>query len=120
MFLGEDSRVRIDISLTDGKPEICLYDADGMTTRAEMTIEDDIATIRVCGAGLSQMALAARPDIVAVVATKEDGEPRAILSSSADPCLVLLDADGKPVFTAPPDGDSARGDEPDWKSVFGV
>ncbi len=32
---------------------------------------------------------------------------------------VLLDAEGKPVFTAPPDGDSGQGDGLDWKKVFG-
>lgn len=33
---------------------------------------------------------------------------------------VLLDAEGEPVFKAPPNGDSGQGDGPDWKKVFGV
>lgn len=31
-----------------------------------------------------------------------------------------LDAEGEPVFTAPPDGDPGLGDGLDWKKVFGV
>ena len=119
MFVDEDCHARIDISLKDGKPEICIYDADGMTTRAERTLQDDRATMKVCGAGSAQMVLAARNETVAAIATDKDGTLRGILSSSAYSCLVLLEAEGKPVFTAPPDGDSGQGDGLDLKKVFG-
>ncbi len=33
--------------------------------------------------------------------------------------LVLLDAEGEPVFTAPPEGYPGRGDGWDWEKVFG-
>jgi len=56
---------------------------------------------------------------VAALATDKDGKPRGGLFSGASQFLVLLDAEGKPVFTAPPDGDSDQGDGLDYKKVFG-
>ena len=118
LLLDEDRHVRIGISVKDGQPGICLYDADG-PVRAAMTIQNDRATIQV-GAGLAQAALTARDDTVATIMTDKDFKPRAILASIAYPFLVLLDAEGKPVFQAPPvdDGDLGWGGL-DLKKVFG-
>ncbi len=125
MFMGEDRHVRIDIVLKDDKPGIYLYDADGKT-RAAMNLHNDVATIEVRGAGLAKSMLVARDDTIAVIVTDKDGKPRGILFSdeyelSTYSWLALLDAEGKPVFAAPPvdDGDSGQGDGLDWKKVFG-
>ncbi len=123
MFLGEDRRVRIIISVKDGRPGIYLYDVDGKV-RAAMSIYNDRATIKVSGTGLAESMLTACKDIVATIITDNDGKPRCILfgdqhAPSIYSWLMLLGAEGERVFTAPPDGYPDRGDGPDWKKVFG-
>lgn len=120
-LMDEGHRVRIGISVEDGQPGIRLYDAGG-PVRAAMTLRHDIAVTRVYGAGSAQMALVAHKESVGALAVDKHGKLRGILSSSEhNPYLILLDAEGKPMFRAPPvdDGDSGW-DGLDWKGVFGV
>ncbi len=119
VLMDEDHRVRIGISVDD-QPGIRLYDASGLI-RAAMTLRHGIAAIRVYGAGSAQMALVGHNESVAALAVDKQGKLRGILASSARrPYIMLLDAEGKPMFRAPPVDDSDQGDGLDWKGVFGV
>lgn len=123
-FFDEDRHMRIEIFVQDGRPGICLYDAD-RKVRAAMTLgSNDMATVKVCGAGLAESMLMAHNDTIAVVVTDKDGKQRGSLFShehglSTHSWLALLDAEGEVVFKAPPDGYPGQGDDWDWKRVFG-
>ena len=69
--------------------------------------------IHVFGDGSAKASLAAHNDTVGVIIHDKDGKTRVGLTGSGTgPRLTLLDAEGKPVFTAPPDGDSGLGRRP--------
>jgi hypothetical protein len=87
-----------------------------------MVLYGDIPAIHTLGAGSAKATLVARNDIAGVIIHDKDGQTQCVFTSGAGPRLALLDADGTPLFDAPPvdDGDSGQGDGLDWKGVLGV
>ncbi len=118
LLIDENDYTRVSLSLDKGQPEISLSDADGKV-RVLMVLYGNIPAIHVLGDGSAKASLGAHNDTVGVIIHDKDGKTRGYLTGSGTgPCLVLLDAEGKPVFTAPPDGDSGWGGL-DLKKVFG-